>query len=158
VPAEAFCEKIQAAANAKSSRDFLLVARTDARGVTGIDDAIRRANRYVEAGADAVFPEGLRTAEEFAQVAREVPAHLLANMTEFGTTPYLTVDEFSRMGYRMVVFPVTLQRAAMRAMQDVLAAIQRDGTQRSVLERMQSRQELYDLLEYGGKVDKPAGP
>ncbi len=157
VPAEAFCEKIQAAAGAKASDDFLLIARTDARGVIGIEETIRRANLYIEAGADAIFPEGLRSADEFARVAKEVPAYLLANMTEFGTTPYLSVDEFAQMGYRLVIFPVTLQRAAMKAMEEVLAAIQTEGTQKSVLERMQTRQALYDLLEYGGKVDKPVG-
>lgn len=157
VPAEHFCEKIQAAAGAKSSSDFVLIARTDARGVVGIDETIRRANLYIEAGADAIFPEGLRSADEFARVAKEVPTHLLANMTEFGTTPYLTVDEFAQMGYRMVIFPVTLQRAAMKAMEDVLHLIRTKGTQKPALERMQTRQELYDLLEYDGTVDKPIG-
>jgi methylisocitrate lyase len=157
VEADAFCEKIQAAAGSKSSDDFVLIARTDARGVVGIDDAIRRANLYIEAGADAIFPEGLRSADEFARVAKEVPGYLLANMTEFGTTPYLTVDEFERLGYRMVIFPVTLQRAAMKAMEGVLRTIRAEGSQKSALERMQTRQELYNLLEYGGKVDKPVG-
>jgi methylisocitrate lyase len=158
VAADAFCEKLHAAADAKSSDDFVLIARTDARGVAGIEETIRRANLYIEAGADAIFPEGLRSAEEFARVAREVPGHLLANMTEFGTTPYLTVDEFAQLGYRMVIFPVTLQRAAMKAMEDVLRTIRADGTQKAALELMQTRQALYDLLEYGGKVDKPVGP
>ena len=158
VEAGAFCEKLQAAAGAKESDDFVLIARTDARGVVGIDETIRRANLYLEAGADAIFPEGLRSAEEFARVAKEVPGYLLANMTEFGTSPYLTADEFARMGYRMVIFPVTLQRAAMKAMEDVLRTIRIEGTQKSALERMQSRQALYDLLEYDGKVDKPIRP
>ena len=157
VPAEAFCEKLQAAVAAKSSADFVLIARTDARGVVGIDETIRRANLYIEAGADAIFPEGLRTADEFARVAKEVPTHLLANMTEFGTTPFITVDEFARMGYRMVIFPVTLQRAAMKAMEHTLHAIRTHGTQESVVGAMQTRQELYDLLEYDGTVDRPVG-
>ncbi len=155
VPAEHFCEKIQAAARAKASDDFVLIARTDARGVIGIDETIRRANLYIEAGADAVFPEGLRSADEFAEVAKKVKTYLLANMTEFGTTPYLSVADFAKLGYRMVIFPVTLQRAAMKAMENVLTEIRATGTQKSMLDQMQTRQALYDLLEYGGKVDTP---
>lgn len=155
VPADHFCEKLEAAARAKSSEDFLLIARTDARGVEGIEETIRRANLYVEAGADAVFPEGLRSPEEFRRVAESTDTYLLANMTEFGTTPYLTVEEFAELGYRMVIFPVTLQRAAMKAMEEVLKSIRETGSQESCLGRMQTRQELYDLLEYGGKVDTP---
>lgn len=155
VSAEDFCVKLQAAARAKTSSDFVLIARTDARGVIGIDETIRRANLYLEAGADAIFPEGLRSAEEFRQVGEAVDGYLLANMTEFGTTPYLSVEDFASFGYNMVIFPVTLQRAAMKAMEDVLRTIQETGSQAASLERMQTRQELYDLLEYGGKVDKP---
>ncbi len=154
VSAEDFCVKLGAAAAAKTSPDFLLIARTDARGVVGIDETIRRANVYLEAGADAVFPEGLKSAEEFARVAKEVPGLLLANMTEFGTTPYLRVQEFAEMGYNMVIFPVTLQRAAQKAMEDVLRVIGEEGGQESFLDRMQTRQELYDLLGYDGKVAK----
>ncbi len=155
VPAEAFCEKIQAAASAKACEDFLLIARTDARGVAGIDETIRRANLYLEAGADAIFPEGLRSAEEFRQVGDQVDTYLLANMTEFGTTPYLRVADFEEMGYNMVIFPVTLQRSAMKAMEGVLEAIRDTGTQESMLSQMQTREELYDLLDYGGTVDAP---
>jgi methylisocitrate lyase len=155
VSAEDFCVKLGAAAAAKTSSDFLLIARTDARGVVGIDETIRRANIYREAGADAIFPEGLKSAEEFARVAKEVPGLLLANMTEFGATPYLKAKEFADMGYNMVIFPVTLQRAAQKAMEDVLRVIRDEGGQESFLERMQTRQELYDLLGYDGKVSKP---
>lgn len=156
VPAEDFCEKLQAAVRAKESDDFMVIARTDARGVLGIDETIRRANLYVEAGADGIFPEGLRSADEFKQVTGSVKTHLLANMTEFGTTPYLSVNDFAEMGYRMVIFPVTLQRTAMKAMEDVLKLILDTGTQQAFLDRMQTRQALYDLLDYGGKVDAPA--
>lgn len=155
VPAEHFCEKIQAAARAKSSDDFLLIARTDARGVVGLDETIRRANLYIEAGADAIFPEGLRSAEEFSEVSKKVKTYLLANMTEFGTTPYLSVADFAKLGYRMVIFPVTLQRAAIKAMEKVLNEIRTTGSQKAMLDQMQTRQALYDLLEYGGKVDTP---
>lgn len=152
VPAEAFCEKLAAAAGAKTSGDFLLIARTDARSVEGFDAAVSRANRYLEAGADAIFPEALASEEEFRRFAREVKAPLLANMTEFGRTPYTTIEQFSDMGYRLVIFPVTLQRIAMKAMEHALRVLKAQGTQVSLLEGMQTRQELYDLLGYGGRV------
>lgn len=155
VPTEEFCEKLAAAAGAKSSDDFVLIARTDARGVVGIDEAKDRAAAYVEAGADAIFPEGLRSADEFADFGSSIDTLLLANMTEFGTTPYLKVEDFAQMGYNMVIFPVTLQRAAMKAMEETLQALRRDHSQEAILGRMQTRQELYDLLGYDGKVAKP---
>lgn len=155
VEAEAFCETIAAAAAAKTSPDFLLIARTDARGVTGYDDAVARAHRYLEAGADGIFPEALQSEEEFRRFARDVDTILLGNMTEFGKTPYFTVDEFADMGYNIVIFPVTLQRVAMRAMEQALAVLHTEGTQQRLLETMQTRQELYDLLDYGGRVDDP---
>lgn len=156
VPMEDFCEKVAAAAQAKTSSDFVLIARTDARGVVGFDEAVRRANAYLEAGADAIFPEGLRSAEEFQAFAAQVDTLLLANMTEFGSTPYLKVEAFAEMGYNMVIFPVTLQRTAMKAMEHALRAIREDGSQESFLEQMQTRQELYDLLGYEAKVAAPA--
>ncbi len=155
VPADEFCIKLQAAARAKTSPDFILVARTDARGVEGFDEAIGRAKQYLDAGADAIFPEGLRSEAEFEQFAREVDTYLLANMTEFGTTPFIPASKFASMGYNMVIFPVTLQRTAMKAVEDVLRTIKRTGSQESVLDRMQTRQELYDLLDYEANVDKP---
>jgi methylisocitrate lyase len=152
VPAEAFAEKIAAAAEARRSRDFLIIARTDARGVEGYDEAVRRARLYLDAGAEAVFPEALTSEEELRRFAQDVDTLLLANMTEFGKTPFYSVDEFAGMGYNMVIFPVTLQRAAMKAMQEVLTEIREHGTQRASAARMQTRQELYDLLGYDGKV------
>lgn len=148
----AFCEKIAAAAEARASRDFLIVARTDARSVSGYDEAVRRAHLYLEAGAEAIFPEALETEEEFRRFAKDVDTYLLANMTEFGRTPYKPVEAFADMGYHMVIFPVTLQRIAMQAMTDVLAEIRESGTQAAFENRMQTRQELYDLLGYDGKV------
>ncbi len=152
VPQSEFCEKIAAAVAARHDPDFLVIARTDARGVTGYDDAVQRAHAYLKAGADAIFPEALQSQEEFARFARDVPTLLLANMTEFGKTPYLTAAEFGALGYRLIIFPVTLQRLAMKAVCDGLAVLRRDGTQKALLERMQTRQELYDLLGYGGRV------
>ena len=148
VPVEEMCEKISAAAAAKASPDFLLIARTDARGVSGYDDAVERAQRYLAAGADGIFPEALTSREELARFGRDVETILLANMTEFGKTPYLTGDEFGELGYNLVIFPVTLQRCAMKAMESVLRTLRRDGTQKSALDQMQSRQDLYDLLDY----------
>ncbi|MEW6753339.1 MAG: isocitrate lyase/phosphoenolpyruvate mutase family protein [Candidatus Latescibacterota bacterium] len=160
VPAEVFGEKLAAAAAARDDPDFLLIARTDARGVTGYDDAVRRAHAYLAAGADAVFPEALEGREEFARFAQDVKTVLVANMTEFGRTPYLTVEEFAQLGYAAVLFPVTLQRIAARAMQEALRVLRREGTQRGLLERMQTRGELYELLGYqapaGAAVPEPS--
>ncbi len=154
VPADEMCEKIAAAAAAKTSPDFLLIARTDARGVTGYEDAVSRAHRYLQAGADAIFPEALTSEEELARFANDVPAILLANMTEFGKTPYLTVDQFAAIGYKLVVFPVTLQRYAMKAVQTLLRGIRRDGTQQAFVDQMQTREALYELLEYEVKTPR----
>lgn len=148
VSQEEFCLRLSAAAGGRSDPNFLIIARTDARGVTNYDDAVARANAYLEAGADAIFPEALQGREEFERFAKDIKAPLLANMTEFGKTPYFTVSEFAEMGYRMVIFPVTLQRIAMKAMRDALATIRSDGTQKSIVDDMQTRQELYDLLGY----------
>jgi len=155
VPPDECCVKIAAAVAARRDPDFLIIARTDARGVTSYDDAVARAHRYLKAGADVIFPEALESREEFQRFARDVPAALLANMTEFGRTPYLTVDEFAALGYRLVIFPVTLQRVAMKAMIDALTELKHTRTQVGLLERMQTRQELYDLLGYQTAVPPP---
>lgn len=152
VPAEEFCEKIAAACAARTSKDFLIIARTDARGVDGYDAAVERAHKYIAAGAEAIFPEALRSEEELRRFKKDVPVWLLANMTEFGTTPYFTVNQFEDMGYNIVIFPVTLQRAAMFAMRNVLESIRDHGTQEPCVAQMQTRQELYELLGYDGKV------
>lgn len=148
VPVEEFCEKLAAAVAARRDPDFLIIARTDARGVTAYDDAVARAHAYLAAGADVIFPEALQSRDELERFARDVPAPLLANMTEFGRTPYLSVDEFAALGYRIVIFPVTLQRAAMKTVVEALHELKQRGTQRDLLDRMQTRQELYELLGY----------
>jgi methylisocitrate lyase len=153
VPADEFCRKIESAAAARVSADFLLIARTDARGVTGYDDAVERAHAYLRAGADAIFPEALRDEQELARFAKDVPATLLANMTEFGKTPYLTADAFGAMGYNLVIFPVTLQRIAMKAMASALRTLKKEGTQKPIVGDMQTRKELYALLDY--EMDTP---
>lgn len=140
--------KIAAAVKARRDRDFLLIARTDARALHGLDAAVERALLYLDAGADAIFPEALQSAEEFAAFARRVSAPLLANMTEFGKSPYLTVDEFAAMGYKMVIFPMTSFRVMMKAAEAVLQEIKAKGTQRDFLDRMQTRAELYELIGY----------
>lgn len=148
VPVDEFCGKIAAAVAARRDPDFLIIARTDARGVTSYDEAVERARAYVAAGADMIFPEALESREELARFVRDMPVPLLANMTEFGKTPALTVAELSELGYRIVIFPVTLQRIAMKAVIGALHELRSQGTARGLLDKMQTRQELYDLLGY----------
>ncbi len=154
VEPEAMAAKVRAAAAARRDADFVIVARTDARGVHGFDDAVRRARLYLEAGADAIFPEALESAEEFAAFARAVESPLLANMTEFGRGPILDFAALAAMGYRMVLYPVTALRAALRAAEATLAEILTTGHQRDALSRMLSRAELYDLLDYAGYEER----
>ena len=134
---------------AKARRHLVVIARTDAAASEGIEGAVARARLYVEAGADAIFPEALVNAEMFRAFARAMPGvKLLANMTEFGRTPFFTASEFEAMGYRMVIWPVSALRAANKAQEGVYAAIQRDGGTQNVIDRMQTRQELYDTIRY----------
>lgn len=153
VPLEEMTARITAAAQARRDGDFLLVARTDARSVEGLDAAVRRAQKYVQAGADAVFPEALESAREFREFARRVRAPLLANMTEFGRSPLLSARQLGAMGYRMVIFPLTAFRVSMKAAERCLGDLKRRGTQRSWLDQMQTRHELYDLLGYDPGAD-----
>jgi len=140
--------KLAAAAQARRNPDFLLIARTDARAVEGLEASIERGLRYLEAGADALFPEALQTPEEFGRYAEAVKAPLLANMTEFGKSPYLTVAEFAALGYRMVIFPMTAFRAMMKAVEQTFRQLRDTGTQAHFLDQLQTRQELYELLQY----------
>ena len=148
VPVEDMNEKIAAAAAAKLDPDFLLIARTDARAVESFAKAVERANRYLEAGADAIFPEALQTEEEFRDFAKEVKAPLLANMTEFGKSPLLSLGQLAELGYRMVIFPQTAFRVSMFAAGQMLQDLKASGTQDGWLDRMQTRKELYELLDY----------
>ncbi len=148
IPPGEMARKIRAAVRARSDPDFFLIARTDARSVHGLQDAIDRAKRYLDAGADAIFPESLQSADEFAAFAAQVRALLLANMTEFGKTPYLGVEEFARLGYAMVIFPITAFRVMMKAAREAYEELRRTGTQVGFLEKMQTRQELYELIRY----------
>jgi methylisocitrate lyase len=135
------------AAAAKARRHLFLVARTDAVASEGMDAAVERAKLYVEAGADAIFPEALITEDMFREFARRMPGvKLLANMTEFGRTPFFTAAEFEAMGYAMVIWPVSSLRVANRAQAELYETIRRDGGTRAVLDRMQTRAELYDTI------------
>ena len=135
------------AAAAKARRDLVIIARTDAVGVEGFDAAVERAKLYVEAGADAIFPEGLTSRDMFEKFHAAMPdVPLLANMTEFGKTPFFTADEFAAMGYKMVIWPVSSLRAANKAQEELYAAIARDGGTHKVIDRMQTRAELYDTI------------
>lgn len=150
VSAEEMVQKVRAAAGARQDSDFVIVARTDARGVEGLPAAVERAQQYLEAGADVIFPEALESRDEFAEVRRQVDAPLLANMTEFGRSPLFSVGELDQLGYRVALYPVTTLRIAMKAVEQALIELAEHGTQRDLLDRMQTRAELYDLLGYEG--------
>ena len=126
----------------------LIIARTDARAVTGMDDALERAKTYVKEGADIVFPEALTDREEFRYFAENTDFPLLANMTEFGKTPFIKASEFQEMGYRFVIFPVTLFRIAAKAMDDALEALKVQGTQEGIINNMMTRKEQYEVINY----------
>ncbi len=141
-------EKVAAACHYRSSGDFIVIARTDARSVNGMTDAIERANLYREAGADVIFPEGLESEQEFAEFAAGSPGLLLANMTEFGKTPMIPASRFAELGYRLVIYPLTVMRLAMGGVVRGLAELQQRGTAEGLLGDMQTRDELYELLQY----------
>ena len=137
------------AAAVRARRHLVVMARTDAAASEGMDGAVARAKLYVEAGADAIFPEALHSAEMLREFARRLPGvPLLANMTEFGRTPFFTAAEFEDMGYRMVIWPVSSLRVSARAQQSLYAVIRRDGGTQNHLDHMQTRAELYDTIDY----------
>jgi methylisocitrate lyase len=153
----AMCAKLRAAVAARESDDLVLIARTDARGVTSLDDAIERAKRYLGAGADWIFPEALQTKDEFARFADAIDAPLVANMTEFGKSPLLTLEELADLGYSIVLYPVTLLRVTMKACEAALNLIAAEGTQADILDLMQTREELYDLIDYPAFEERDRG-
>lgn len=162
VSVDEMAAKIAAAVRAKRDRNFMIIARTDARTVEGLEAAVQRAAMYATAGADALFPEALESAEEFRTFAREmaksgVTVPLIANMTEFGKTPLLSVSEFERLGYRGVLFPVTALRTALRAIDSLLTELTLFGSQKDSLRHMMARHELYDLLRYTGSQEHREG-
>lgn len=145
-PGSGIGAKIKAIKQAAPS--LVIVARTDARAQEGLESAIKRALAYIEAGADAIFPEALQTENEFRQFAEQIPVPLLANMTEFGKTPYYHADEFAAMGFQMVIYPVTSLRAAAKAYERMFSLIRERGSQKEGLDDMQTRKELYETISY----------
>jgi methylisocitrate lyase len=156
VTTQVMVEKIRAAIGARRDKDFLIMARTDARASEGLDGAITRAKAYIDAGADAIFPEALADECEFEKFRKAIDVPLLANMTEFGKSKLLTTKQLSNLGINIVIYPVTTLRLAMKAIESGLAIIKSDGTQESLLKQMQTRAELYELLRYEdyAKFDK----
>ena len=146
VSTEEMVQKIRAIKKAAPS--LVIVARTDARAVESLESAIERAKAYVEAGADAIFPEALQSEEEFRLFSQSISVPMLANMTEFGKTPYYTAAEFADMGYQMVIYPVTSLRVAAKAYERIFQLIKEQGTQKEGLDDMQTRSELYSTISY----------
>lgn len=156
IPAEEMARKVRAAVDSKRDSSFIVVARTDARGVEGLESAISRAQRYVDAGADAIFPEGLTSEEEFEAFRSSIDVPLLANMTEFGKTPLIPVSRFREMGYEMVIFPMTAFRMMLKALDDTYAVLLCAGSQEGLMEDMRTRAELYERIDYAAydELDK----
>jgi methylisocitrate lyase len=160
VPPEEMVDRIKAAVDGRTDRAFVIMARTDANAVEGQQAALARAAAYVEAGADMIFAEALKTLDEFRQFASAVRVPVLANLTEFGQTPYFTVKELGATGVRLVLYPLSASRAAAKATAMVYEAIRKNGTQESVVPYMQPRAELYDVLgyyDYEKKLDELFG-
>lgn len=154
VGVEEMVEKVQAAAKSKANKDFLIIARTDARSVEGLDEAIERARVYLKAGADGIFPEALESQEEFEEFSKKVRTVLLANMTEYGKSPLLSVGELKRLGYSIVIFPLTAFRGALKKMDRVYAELSRVGSQRDFLGEVMTRKEYYRLINYASYESK----
>jgi methylisocitrate lyase len=154
VSPQTMAAKIRSACAARRDRDFVIIARTDARGVNGFDDAVARAKLYLDAGADAIFPEALETPDEFALFAKAISCPLLANMTEFGKSSNLSVKELGDLGYRLILFPLTAFRVAMKAAEDTLRDLLQNGTQAASIPKMMTRAELYDVLGYTGYEER----
>lgn len=154
VPVEAMVAKIRAAAAARKNPDFVIIARTDARSVEGFESARDRGLAFADAGADLIFPEAMESKDEFARFAEEMPVPTLANMTEFGRSPLLTLEELGELGVAAVLFPVTMFRIAMQAVEQALQELARSGSQKSLLDAMQTRSRLYELLDYEDFEDR----
>jgi len=143
-------EMVKKVISAKDTADkeLIIIARTDARAVEGLDSAIERARTYARAGADVIFPEALPSREDFIEFRKKVRLPLMANMTEFGKTPYMKVTEFESIGYNMVIFPVTAFRAMMRAVENTFKQLKEEGSQKAMLGSLMTREEFYDLIDY----------
>ncbi len=141
-------DRIKAAVDARTDSDFCIMARTDSIAIEGLDAAIERANAYIEAGADLVFPEAIRGLESYKKFSAAVGKPILANITEFGLTPLFTRDELKESGVAMILYPLSAFRAMNKAAENVFEAIRRDGTQAGVIDAMQTREELYERINY----------
>jgi methylisocitrate lyase len=158
VPRELMVERLRSARAARRDPDLVLIARTDARGVTGFDDALARAQAYRAAGADMLFADALTTADEFRRFAEGCPGPLLANMTEFGKSPLLDREQLAEFGYTVVIYPMTLTRLMLATADAALNQIRYDGHQRALIPEMWSRKQLYDLLDYDEAVPEESVP
>jgi len=148
VPPDEMCDRIKAAADARTDRSFVIMARTDAIASEGLDLSLSRIEKYVEAGADMVFPEAVTALDMYKKIAAAVKAPILANITEFGQTPLFTVEELRAAGVAIVLYPLSAFRAMNRAALNVYKAIRTEGTQKNVLGTMQTREELYEIINY----------
>ncbi len=148
VPEDEMTEKLDAAVSARKNKDFVIIARTDSRAVEGLDAAIVRANEYVRHGADAIFVEALESKEEFEECARKIKAPLLANMTEYGKSPLLSAGELEKIGYKIVIFPLTAFRSTLSTMEKVYGELRSKGTQKDMLDSIMQREKFYDIIGY----------
>jgi len=148
IPVEDMIKKIKKAVGAKKDKNFLIIARTDSNTVEGIKKTIDRVKAYEDAGADVIFPEAMRDEKEFEQIRKSSKVSLLANMTEFGKSKILSAKVLENLGYNIVIYPVTTQRLAMKNVEDGLKIIFKDGHQNNIIDKMQTRKRLYELVEY----------
>jgi len=148
IPLDEMVKKIKLAEKSRKDKNFLIIARTDANTVEGIEKTIDRIKAYEDAGADIIFPEAMKNEKEFAKIRENSKVFLLANMTEFGKTKILSTRELENLGYNIVIYPVTTQRLAMKSVEDGLRIIMQDGHQNNILDKMQTRKRLYELVEY----------
>jgi methylisocitrate lyase len=154
VPKEEMVDRVKAAVDAKTDRDFVLMARTDAAAVEGIDGAIERAVAYVEAGADMIFPEAMKTLDDYRKFKAAVKVPILANLTEFGATPFFTIDELRSANVDIALYCCGAYRAMNKAALGFYQTVRREGTQKAYVPQMQTREELYDFLGYHAYEDK----
>ncbi len=148
IPSKEMIKKIKSCVSARKDKNFLIIARTDANIVEGLDKTIDRIKAYEEAGADIIFPEAMKDEKEFEKIRKNSKVSLLANMTEFGKSKLLSANELQNLGYNIVIYPVTTQRLAMKNVEDGLKAIFKDGHQNNIIDKMQTRKRLYELVEY----------
>ena len=148
IPIDDMVKKIKTAVNSKKDKNFIVIARTDANIVEGIEKTIDRIKAYEDSGADIIFPEAMKNEKEFEKIRRNTKVNLIANMTEFGKSKLLSANELENLGYNIVIYPVTTQRLALKNVEDGLRVIMKDGHQRNIIDKMQTRKRLYELVDY----------